>query len=316
MSPLVSIIIPLYNHAQFIVHCLNSIRDDSYPNKEIIIIDDGSKDLSASVVQEWYRTHRDSLAFGFTFKQRENRGVTKTLNELIGLAKGEFIVVLASDDYLLPGGIEARLKYLAEHPGKLAVFGDSVVVDNEGQTVHLSGISDLYKGCSGYLKYDELQAIELIMNWAVPGPGFMARHELYEIVGLYDESLTVEDWDMYLRIASRRALGFISVPVAAYRYHGANSVVSAGSRLSQLESLLRTARKNLRLFSGLEFYSLLARYFMIKHEMQIICKNTVRRFIYRKIGKLLQKNVQNKIIKIAERTVEGEGRNTIFQPLG
>lgn len=312
MSPLVSIIIPLYNHAQFIVHCLNSIRNDNYPNKEIIIIDDGSKDLSASVVQEWYRTHRDSLAFGFTFKQRENRGVTKTLNELIGLAKGEFIAVLASDDYLLPGGIEARLQYLAEHPGKLAVFGDSVVVDNEGQTVHLSGISDLYKGCSGYLKHDELQAIELIMNWAVPGPGFMARHELYEIVGLYDESLTVEDWDMYLRIASRRALGFISVPVAAYRYHGANSVVSAGSRLSQLESLLRTARKNLRLFSGLEFYSLLSRYFMIKHEMQIISKNTVRRFIYRKIGKLLQKNVQNKIIKIAERTVEGEGRNTIF----
>jgi hypothetical protein len=219
------------------------------------------------------------------------------------MARGEYVALLASDDFLLPGGIQARLEYLQTHPDKLAVFSDCIVVDGDGNVTHTSGINDLYHGHTGYLLHDELLPLELILNWSVPGPAFMARRELYRQVGLYDESLTVEDWDMYLRIASRGMLGFIPEPVAAYRFHGGNSVLDDSRRLAQLDSLMRTARKNAGLFTGAERDGLLSRYFFMKHEMFIIRKQPLKRFIFRKIYKILQERSQRHFDKIKARII-------------
>jgi glycosyltransferase involved in cell wall biosynthesis len=133
MPPLVSILIPLYNHEHFIAKCLDSVLEDTYPDKEIVIIDDGSKDSSAEVVMQWRSAQSESLPCSFTFISRENRGVTSTLNELVALAQGGLLAILASDDYLLPGGIEARTNYLEQNRDKLAVIGDCKLVDYQGE---------------------------------------------------------------------------------------------------------------------------------------------------------------------------------------
>lgn len=263
-TPLISVLIPLYNHTRYITRCLDSVLEDGYSRVEIIIIDDGSKDDSVALARQWFEKQDSQSIERFELESRPNKGVTRTLNELITKARGEYLILLASDDYLLPGGIAARLEYLDLHPAKLAVFGDCIVVDNNGVKTHASGISDLHSGHIEFLIRDDLLAMELIYNWCATGPGFMARKELYDKIGKYDEDLLVEDWDMYLRIAAAGFLGFIPVPVAAYRFHGANSCINEKSRTTHLDSLMRTAWKNKLAFKGIERFGLLYKYFKLK----------------------------------------------------
>lgn len=256
-TPLVSVLIPLYNHAAYISRCLDSILEDGYPCVEIIIIDDGSKDNSAALAGQWRSENKADAVTRFELITRPNKGLTKTLNELVSLASGKYIALLASDDYLLPGGITARLEYLQSNLHKLAVFGDCIVVNEQGEQTHASGIADLYGGHIDCLVNDDLLATELIFNWCVPGPGFMATAKMYNMIGLYDESLTIEDWDMYLRIVATGKLGFVSSPVAAYRYGSGNSVLNINSRATQLRALIQTAWQNSSRFQGLNRFGLL-----------------------------------------------------------
>lgn len=286
-APLVSVLIPLYNHANYIDRCLDSVLEDGYPRLEIIIIDDGSKDESVNVAQQWHERQHPERLERFELQSRSNKGVTRTVNELIAKASGDYLVMLASDDFLLPGGIEARLQYLQAHPDKLAVFGDCIVVDDGNSKTHDSGIVDLHRGHIECLMKDDLLALELIFNWCVTGPGFMARRDLYDQIGLYDESLAVEDWDMYLRIAARDLLGFTASPVAAYRYHGGNSILNKSTKAAHFDSLMRTAWKNHYFFQGLRRYGLLYKYFKYKKDLAALRGHILTRVVSHILYKLL-----------------------------
>lgn len=249
-KPLVSILVPLYNHERFISQCLDSILQDPYPAKEIIVLDDGSADNSWSALQEWHVRNKSALPIPLKSKKRENRGLCRTLNELVSMASGEYIALLASDDYLLPGGIQARVDYLHGHPDKLAVFADCAVVDNDNQLICKSGIEELRKGRKKYLGYDNLCGYEVVFHWCVPGPVFMARRETYDIIGPYDETLLVEDWDYYLRLISRNAIGFLDYPVAAYRLHDRN-MIKMISASDWIDWPLETVNKNISRLNGI-----------------------------------------------------------------
>lgn len=287
IPPLVSVLVPLYNHACYVNRCLDSVLEDGYPRVEIIIIDDGSKDDSVVLARQWHEKLELQRIERFELKSRPNSGLTRTLNELIAKAHGDYLVFLASDDYLLPGGIAARVEYLHSHPHKFAVFGDCIVVDAEGSKTHDSGITDLHSGNIECLVKDDLLALELIYNWCVPGPVFMARRELYDRIGLYDESLAVEDWDMYLRIASLDLLGFIPKTVAAYRFHGSNSCLNENTKTIQLDSLVRTAWKNSKVFQGIHRFGLLYRHFKLKKYKSVAEGHFMTAFCCRIMYKLL-----------------------------
>ena len=111
--PLVSIRIPSFNHRQFVEQALDSVIQDSYPNKELVIIDDGSTDDSAAVISRWIDTNGHRIAVNYSRHPR-NLGIARTLNELVKRCAGEYIAGVASDDYLLPDGILQRYLYLQE----------------------------------------------------------------------------------------------------------------------------------------------------------------------------------------------------------
>ncbi len=250
-DPLVSVVIPLYNHAAYIERCLDSIVEDPYPAKEIVIIDDGSKDDSLDVVARWRESGRGEHLVDFRCYSRENRGITRTLNELVGLAAGPFIAFLASDDYLLPGGIGARVAYLQGHPEKMAVFADSVVVNDAGEVTAQSALAALFKTEVSRLASPKLLSYELVFHWCVPGPVFLARRELYDLVGGYDESIAVEDRDFYYRLAARDLLGFIDTAVAAYRVHAGGHAATPAREKSYVQAMLATTENNMAAFTGM-----------------------------------------------------------------
>jgi glycosyltransferase involved in cell wall biosynthesis len=216
----VSILIPAFNHERFVQRCLDSVLEDPYPAKELVIIDDGSTDKTAERIADWVAAHCMDLPIEYV--RRDHKGIAATLNELVARASGEFFRPGASDDYLLPGGLDAQVRYLLAHPGKGAVIGDSVVVDQYGKKLYDSGMRDLHGANKNLYRSDDGIRRAVISQWAIGGPVALMRRNALDTVDRWSEGLRIEDWDLFLRLAARDALGFIDVSVCAYRIHGAN----------------------------------------------------------------------------------------------
>ena len=254
--PLVSVLIPAYNHERFVAQSLDSVIEESYPNKEIVIINDGSRDGTHQVISDWISKKGGQISVRYV--SRENKGLTRTLNDLIELAKGEYIVLLSSDDYLMNDGIISRYNCLKMNSGKYAVFGDCIVVDGSGKKLFESGLSSYWHARKKYLKDRRFLSYEIIFNWGIPGPVFMAKREVYQIVGPYDESLVVEDWDFYLRLVAKNFLVFLDSAVAAYRIHETNAIRSISAH-DFIKNKIITISKNIDNFKGvrkMRLYSL------------------------------------------------------------
>lgn len=217
MEPLVSVIVPIFNHSSYIEECLNSIKSSDYSNLELLLCDDGSQDNSLDVVKAWIEKNPNVNTKLYTQK---NQGVCKTLNRLILESSGEFIVVCASDDSLNTSGITERYKYLEDNTEKLAVIGDAFIINDESEVVGSSAMKELYSANYDNLKHNIIR--ELVLRWSVVGPTLMIRKSAYDMIGLYDESLAIEDREFYLRLLKNNNLAFIPINVANYRVHNKN----------------------------------------------------------------------------------------------
>jgi len=267
---LVSIIVPLYNHQNYVEKCLGSMAQEGHNNIEVIVLDDGSTDDSYHIVKKW-RDNNSNIFKSFVLERQENIGFTKTLNRLLKMSHGDFIVLIASDDYLLPGGIEARLNALKAHPKWLAVFGDCRVVDEHENVLYESGIFDFYKKertRREALFNEKLIGAELALRWSVPGPVFMMKREAMDVVGYYNESYIVEDYDYYLRLLNRYALGYVDFKVACYRLHSNNTIINKSFNYEGILNLADAALKNSFYAKGLMKYALLLRYYSILNQVR------------------------------------------------
>ena len=122
-QPLVSIVIPCYNHSQFVQETIQSIIDQDYENIELIIIDDGSKDNSVEVIQEMIPACEERFV-RFEFRYRPNKGLCATLNEALEWCEGEYFSPLASDDIALPHKTSFLLKKHQQYDAAV-VFGSA-----------------------------------------------------------------------------------------------------------------------------------------------------------------------------------------------
>jgi glycosyltransferase involved in cell wall biosynthesis len=230
--PTISILIPAYNHENYVTQTLDSILHDSFKNKEIVIINDGSTDNTDQVIQQWIKKNGDKIKI--IYKSQKNQGLTKTLNKLLELSSGKYLVTLASDDYLLEGGLEKRYRYLQEHPEKYAVFADCIVVDQNGKKTHESGLFSLRHANRAKLLTDEGIKEEFISNFAVPGPVLMVKRDFYKEFGNYNEEMYMEDYDLYLQFAQKNLIGFLDEKVSAYRLHENNMSIQNNPKFIQL----------------------------------------------------------------------------------
>jgi len=247
-TPLVSILIPYYNHKQYVGQTLESILNDTYPNKEIVIINDGSTDTDISVINDWIESNSSKLPINFI--SRANKGITKTFNELARNSKGKYIVFCASDDYLINNTISDRVSMLEKNQEKMVLIADTSVVDGDSKTVHKSSIGEWlkYSNRENYFTDDGLK-YEIINRWSLTGPCNMMNKKLFIESGGYDESLFLEDWDFYLRAAANNSILYFDQQVAAYRLHGNNFTSSSNKNFKLLQSLYLTAKKNYKLFN-------------------------------------------------------------------
>lgn len=246
-SPLISVIIPFYNHNHFIKKTLDSVLEDTYPNKEIIIINDGSSNPDDSNITKWIEQHKDEVSVQYS--KRENRGLTKTLNELIGLSNGKYIIVCASDDYFINNTFSDRVQLLENSKNKKIVLADNVVINNDGEIIYKSNLFEARKHkISNYLSDFGLKRM-IVKKWGFAGPCWLASKELFAEIGLFDEALIVEDWDFFLRFVCKDlAIFYPDKKVSAYRIHENNTISNPDKQQRMWEDLYYTAKKHIKSF--------------------------------------------------------------------
>ena len=126
--PLVTIAVPSYNHAPYIAECVASLIAQDYPRIELIVIDDGSRDGSAAVVEGLTEQCRARFE-RFELIARENQGLCNTLNQALDWAQGEYFVTADSDDRLLPAHVSRLLPELEQAPQLAAVYGGAMLIN-------------------------------------------------------------------------------------------------------------------------------------------------------------------------------------------
>ena len=199
--PLVSVIIPYYKQERFIALTVKSVKRQTYPHFEIIVVDDGSPVPASSALQE-----SDVLVL-----RTDNHGCAAARNFGFKQSSGEYLLFLDSDDMLTPGAIEAHVKTLSENPAAALSFGAQRIIDEDGNVVRPAHI------CRPRKDY----FLQLLEGNPIGCPGAaMIRREAFIEAGLFDESVQiVEDYPLYLRLALRHPLVWQSFCVVDYRFH-------------------------------------------------------------------------------------------------
>lgn len=213
MNPLVSIVIPSYNHSEFVKQAVLSAVNQTYKNIEIIVIDDGSSDDSRTVIRDILSARIEDLPTIYYY-ENNNQGLVKTLNEGIRRAKGQYISFLASDDAYLPHKIEHSLDLLsaADHP-YVAIYTDGYLINAKSQNIGIFSQRYLVpfpKDC-----HKEL----LIGSW-IPALGLLYKRSIFDEIGGFNEALKVEDYDFLLRLTRRHKLLRSKARTFLYRIHG------------------------------------------------------------------------------------------------
>jgi len=250
--PLVSIIVASYNHERYILTMLESILLDDYENKELIIVNDGSKDNSHQIIIEWIEDNKQKIPI--TYKFRENKGVCRTLNELIDLSNGKYLLPIPSDDALIPGTIYERVKILEDNPTKKILVTDSLVIDENNEVIMDSSIIDYNGGDKSKFINDESILQSTLIAPQISGPNILIKKDIYEIVGRSKENLIAEDWYFYQRAAAKNFMIFKDITCGKYRVHSNNSSGKAMSGSYKMAwTIVLTYWYNWRLMPDVEY---------------------------------------------------------------
>jgi hypothetical protein len=223
--PLVSVVVPSYNHAPYLEEALRSIFAQSYRALEIVVVDDGSTDGSPALAE---RCLRDA-PFPHRLLAQANRGAPAAINEGLRLASGEFVNLLNSDDAFEPERIERMVAAVA---GTGSAWGFSAIriVDDRGAPADPLADRRAYDLlCSvGGIPHRESVAFALLSENVAVSSGnlFVSRRLAASLRGFRDYRYN-HDWDFCLRAMREAEPVFVAEPLYRYRLHGANTIAQS-----------------------------------------------------------------------------------------
>ncbi|HJY79833.1 MAG TPA: glycosyltransferase, partial [Candidatus Binatia bacterium] len=234
-QPLVSIVIPAYNHAPYVAETIDSVLGQTYQNWELIIIDDGSTDATPEII----RRYRDPRIRAY---RQENRGLSATLNRGIGLAHGKYFAFLPSDDVYEPEKLAVQVPVLEENPAVGVVFSWQTVIDAEGKPTTEQHVQEWFA-----VSFESKEEIfpALFERDFLSTPTHLLRMECFARVGQFDESLvTAQDYDLWLRILQYYDVRLLKRPLVRMRWHGHNQtrVATPQTERERATVLLKASR--------------------------------------------------------------------------
>jgi alpha-1,3-rhamnosyltransferase len=208
--PEISVLVPSYNHAPFVERTLRSIFAQTLQPKKLIVIDDGSKDESAAIIE---RVLRD-CPFENEFIERENRGLCATLNEGFAKSEGEFFAYLGSDDVWLPEFLAKQVELLNARPRAALAFGHAFLIDENDRII------DRTDNWTRFADGDLLPT--LLQGIIFSSPSVVYRRAALEKYR-WNENARLEDYEMYLKLAADGEFARNEEILCAWRQHDSNA---------------------------------------------------------------------------------------------
>lgn len=212
MAIRISAIVPSYNHEHYVGKAVASVLAQRVEGLELIAIDDASTDGTRAILESFRGDPRVRLE-----AHARNRGISSTFNRGLELARGEFVAYLGSDDYWLPGHLAGAIRLLEDRDAAL-VYGRARVVDQLDRDV--TSRFPFFGSC------EEGRAFEALMTRSnfIPFVSVVMRREAALAAGGFDESLvTLQDYDLWIRLAAHRAIRYRNETTVAFRWDGRNT---------------------------------------------------------------------------------------------
>jgi glycosyltransferase involved in cell wall biosynthesis len=207
--PLVTIGVSSYNYSMYIEAALDSLLTQIYQNIELVIIDDCSSDNCPKLIRQWI--DKNNLHCTFT-THKENKGITRTLNELIQLAKGKYVSLFATDDIMLPEKILSQVEILEKAgDGYGLCYAHPHHMDEEGNVYRTSCYKDvqIYEG-NVLFQY-------INREFGFVAPTALIRRSVFDKIGYFDERVIIEDYNFFLRLVAVYKVKCSPYPCLIYR---------------------------------------------------------------------------------------------------
>ncbi len=252
--PLVSVIIPSYNHQNYIEKAIKSVINQEYRNIELIVIDDGSVDNSFEIIKKLKRK------YNFEFFYRKNLGLIKTLNQAIDIAKGKYICFLASDDFFLPKRVSNAVAFFNKQSNDTAmIYCDGYIVDE------LDHKKQKFSKKFSRPLFGSNRSNLIIGNW-IPACGTTYRRDILKKFK-YSTLYQVEDYYIYLNLfyENKFKFKFYSAFDFCYRKHNFNTSNNFDYMLAQDKKLenrfihvkkFRVFKRNIKALNFRIFFSM------------------------------------------------------------
>lgn len=208
MKPLVSIVIPVWNQEKYVAEAIESVLTQTYPNLELIVVDDGSTDKTPDIV----KGYGDRL----TYIRQKNKGAATALNVGTRKAKGELVGWLSSDDVYFKNKIGEQVKYFENYPQVSLVYTDFQMIDGQGKITQVVK-SPYYQDRKEFIK-------QMILGNFVNGSSILAKKRELLKAGLFDPKMKYHaDGDMWFRILKNGDFGHVDKVLLKYRWHAGNA---------------------------------------------------------------------------------------------
>ena len=256
--PLVSVLIPAYNHENYIQETIESIINQTYPNIELIILDDGSKDKTWEKITE-LKPKCENRFVKIHFETKQNEGTCITLNKLLKLSSGEFVYIIASDDLTKPQAIEKEVKFLQDNPDYALAVGDNEYVDSMSkqifrtQKAFTSNIKNAkYKTVKEFLSSklkidflsDDFGSYKTLYKENYIPNGYLIRKNIFETIGNFTKNAPLEDFWLMLQISKYKKMKYIDEILFSYRIHDTNTIGNS-TRMRELTTQTRNYEQKL-----------------------------------------------------------------------
>ena len=229
-QPLVSIVIPSYNHEKYITQCLQSALNQTWQNIEILVVDDGSTDNTRAILEGFGHYQNIHLHF------QENKGSSAAINRGIALAKGAYISILNSDDCYASTRVEQLLQMAQTHAEPCLLATGVELIDEQGEVLPEDFwwnrmYADMVARWQGTDAQEQESRYDILSwgNLAASTSNFFFRKDLIENCGGFRKYRYVQDWEFLLRVAQlglERFLFFPEKKLLQYRMHGQNTILS------------------------------------------------------------------------------------------
>lgn len=244
-SPLISIVVPNYNYARFLPQAIQSIADQTYPNMELVVADDGSTDDSLQILEDLQNRFRSRFAGGIrVLKSGGNEGAHAALNKGIRHAQAGRVAILNADDLFEPDRLE-KMHAAMERTGARLAFSDVRCIGPAGEALDDAFSRRMAALPKSVLNHPFVAAAAVAENVAVSTGNMLLDRKLHAELGGFRSYRYVHDYDFLLRASLLTEPLYIEGTEYLYRIHGENSFTKlqkigiAENRLVWLETYAR-----------------------------------------------------------------------------